>query len=768
MANLPTRQNNPGDLRNTHTGAYETYANPQEGFDALKNDLQIKMSGHSKTGVRPDSSLLHFSSIYAPASDKNDPVQYAHNLANKLGVDVNTPINSLSNRLDDFANAIADNEGFKGQRVSASSVSASPAQSIPNNNQPQQMDMGNFAAKIKAKYPQYQNIPDAELTQKILAKYPQYSSVVGATVPTPQQSTVAPTHMNTMEPNAGQPEGHPTFVGGLIRGITKPIVRAANNIGAIPSLLAGNEAPQNYSNYYGDVTGYGLRQGETGAQKAKDVLGGILDVGTFGLPVGKLFKGAEEAAKLTETAGQTVKRGFKQGALVGGLAGTGSTLSNNNDATLGQVVGGGLLGAATGGILGGGIGLAARGVGSLAERGGNVSQERINYVKSSLKKDLEEGLGKTTAGTKILGKFNQGMSDSLDAGFVPQDRGGLYDATEALKKLGDLQDQGGAARGAAIESHNQPVTIDQLKKSALKEVGSFYQDSIKRGAIEKKVAEIFDNWKEFHGNNIDLKKANSFEISAGKEGRGAFNAMLPEETAIAKQAAKQAYFGIQKEINNLTKGSGTFQETNKILSKYHRIQDFLEAIDGKKIGNPGYGKAIAEMGGTAIGGAIAGFPGTAVGYQAIKVLEKVLGKYLGFGSVAERRVMEALQSGEEAKLQEILTKIAQQKGDKVVQDLIRELETVPQLNAPAEGAARTQIGSGGIINLPERSQSAIDAAERANPNIKTSAEGIPQKVKKSGMKKAPSLYESYTPPEELPVIQTGKVVKRKGLFPIIR
>lgn len=35
-----------------------------------------------------------------------------------------------------------------------------------------------FAAKIKAKYPQYQGLSDDDLTQKILAKYPQYQSTV--------------------------------------------------------------------------------------------------------------------------------------------------------------------------------------------------------------------------------------------------------------------------------------------------------------------------------------------------------------------------------------------------------------------------------------------------------------------------------------------------------------------------------------------------------------------------------------------------------------
>jgi hypothetical protein len=133
MDNIPTRNNNPGDLRNTTTGAFNSYSTPQEGFDALNNDLQTKISGKSKTGITPDSSLLDFSKIYAPASDNNDPVSYANNLAKKLGVTSDTPISSLSGRVHDFASAIADNEGYQGNRVAGSSQTTPQVQPIADN-----------------------------------------------------------------------------------------------------------------------------------------------------------------------------------------------------------------------------------------------------------------------------------------------------------------------------------------------------------------------------------------------------------------------------------------------------------------------------------------------------------------------------------------------------------------------------------------------------------------------------------------------------------
>jgi hypothetical protein len=114
MANIPTRLNNPGDIKDMTTGKFKQFNTPEEGYSALVNDLNIKMSGKSKTGVTPDSDLSHFSSIYAPASDKNDPVSYANNLAKQLNVPVTTKIKDLQPRIHDFARAIATNEGYQG------------------------------------------------------------------------------------------------------------------------------------------------------------------------------------------------------------------------------------------------------------------------------------------------------------------------------------------------------------------------------------------------------------------------------------------------------------------------------------------------------------------------------------------------------------------------------------------------------------------------------------------------------------------------------
>lgn len=113
MPNVPTTLQNPGDLKDPSTGQLRNFSDPVEGKAALYNDLTSKMTGTSSTGIGPNSSLLDFSKTYAPASDKNDPIQYAANLANQLKVSPDTPIGTLLPRIDDFANAVSHNEGYQ-------------------------------------------------------------------------------------------------------------------------------------------------------------------------------------------------------------------------------------------------------------------------------------------------------------------------------------------------------------------------------------------------------------------------------------------------------------------------------------------------------------------------------------------------------------------------------------------------------------------------------------------------------------------------------
>lgn len=128
METIATRQNNPGNIKDTSTGQFKTYSTPQEGYAALLNDLETKKSGKSQTGLKPDSTLADFSKAYAPESDKNNPAQYTANLANHMGVRPDAKISELDT--GKWAEAIANAEGYKGQSNTSTTTPSSTRKSF--------------------------------------------------------------------------------------------------------------------------------------------------------------------------------------------------------------------------------------------------------------------------------------------------------------------------------------------------------------------------------------------------------------------------------------------------------------------------------------------------------------------------------------------------------------------------------------------------------------------------------------------------------------
>lgn len=102
------RNNNPGNLKDPKTGAFRQFKTPQEGYAGLLNDLQAKKTGTTTTGLGPSSTLIDFASVYAPSTDKNNPGQYAANLANQMGVRPDSKLGELD--IAKWAAAVAKNE----------------------------------------------------------------------------------------------------------------------------------------------------------------------------------------------------------------------------------------------------------------------------------------------------------------------------------------------------------------------------------------------------------------------------------------------------------------------------------------------------------------------------------------------------------------------------------------------------------------------------------------------------------------------------------
>ena len=110
--NPAQRNNNPGNIRDTNTGEFRSFKSPQEGWRALREDLTAKLTGKTKTGLTPNSTLYDFAKVYAPERDRNDPKSYAEFVANGLKIKPDTPIGRLGDKVDQFAKVVATREGF--------------------------------------------------------------------------------------------------------------------------------------------------------------------------------------------------------------------------------------------------------------------------------------------------------------------------------------------------------------------------------------------------------------------------------------------------------------------------------------------------------------------------------------------------------------------------------------------------------------------------------------------------------------------------------
>lgn len=103
-------QYNAGNLRGKD-GNFLSFNSPEEGRQALVNQLVRYQTGNNKVGVTPEYTLYEAMSRYAPVKDKNNPRNYTNFIAKNIGVTPDTKIKDIDpNR---WADAISIMEGNK-------------------------------------------------------------------------------------------------------------------------------------------------------------------------------------------------------------------------------------------------------------------------------------------------------------------------------------------------------------------------------------------------------------------------------------------------------------------------------------------------------------------------------------------------------------------------------------------------------------------------------------------------------------------------------
>lgn len=87
---LSVRNNNAGNLRDPRTGNFRQFTSPQEGLNAMMQDLTTKVTGkspmmRSQYGLDYTPSIENIIKTWAPESDGNNPEMYAAQVAKALG-----------------------------------------------------------------------------------------------------------------------------------------------------------------------------------------------------------------------------------------------------------------------------------------------------------------------------------------------------------------------------------------------------------------------------------------------------------------------------------------------------------------------------------------------------------------------------------------------------------------------------------------------------------------------------------------------------------
>jgi hypothetical protein len=199
------------------------------------------------------------------------------------------------------------------------------------------MNSADFAAKIKAKYPEYAGVPDADLVQKVLAKHPEYSSVVDtqSISDAARQRHAELQGQGGIDPQTGQPtyEGtgvaHEFFtgtpLGNIATGVAKGAGNTAYHLGELVKALVPGVHTDKGPN---DIT-QALEPSNTTQRVAK----GAEQVGEFMIP------GAAEAGVLAPAAKIIGKLGLAGEALTQGATGAGVAAAQGDNPVVGGVAG---------------------------------------------------------------------------------------------------------------------------------------------------------------------------------------------------------------------------------------------------------------------------------------------------------------------------------------------------------------------------------------------------------------------------------------------
>jgi hypothetical protein len=502
--------------------------------------------------------------------------------------------------------------------------------------------------------------------------------------------------IKTSEVVPAQGEEKVSFGKEVVRGLLKTPARLATNLVNAGQIALGKEQTQPFS---GSLLGEVKPVGNTGnmGQDLKESVGAGLELSSYLVGGGGTKVGTEAALQGLKYAKPVLPQIAKAsgiGALSGLMYGGGTSAAEGNSAT--KIAVDSLIGGVTGGAGGAIFGT----LGAVLAKARGITNDTMNIVKKALSEDYEKSLSSTVSGRNILKDHAIGMKESLDSGLMPEIKNGRYDATEATTLLQDSMDTLGAARGTDIASNNIKIPdLKPVKERVLANVETWVKDPLEK----QKVIKVVDDWfKALGTTDVDLITLNAKQVAAGVKAR-----FQNETDATVRNAYRNIYHGLGEFINDsVGPYGGVNKQINQLLSRYHGVMDFLDAIHEKSVYNQNLSSMLtsegARLGSTAIGSAVGGPGGAVVANVAYPVVEKTIGKIFGTQSSAYAKVMSVIREGEMNKINALLKQVQQNKGNAVANQIRRVLEEVKLLPAPIEGALRREVKSGPtILSVPK-------------------------------------------------------------------
>lgn len=366
------------------------------------------------------------------------------------------------------------------------------------------MNPQQFAQKIKAKYPQYKNIDDVELSRKIIEKYPAYASQV----------------------KFDEPIKKPGFFQSIAQGITKPFLQGVSSIAGVAnagtsvgaSLLGNENYAKTTANEADRIQREGVDYGALG--KVKPIGAGFDIRKSVGENVKPLLSAAGTGAEIASTiAGAklpiagTVLGKVGQFGTLGAVSGAGNAaIEEKSPEEIAKAAG---MGALVGGVTGGAFGVAGKGLKGLGNLLGKTGDKIQTSVIKPSQADIKDGFSIET-----IKKYNLG--GSLKSSFSKTDAT-LDNLTKELN--------------AKLSQSNAALDLNKVYENTAKrllgnKLESFGSNAQMENAIEKLRSEIVT----VAGKNgfVSIPEAQLVKRASGHFGAWTYGVPTPEATASQK------------------------------------------------------------------------------------------------------------------------------------------------------------------------------------------------------------------------------------------